>query len=137
MYYSNKYSLLPGDRLIEAIFKTGITKHHSIYVGMDSHGTEWVAENFKFTGVRLVKASEFFNEATCYDVKKFLGNMSQRKESIKRALIPLGHPYDLIWYNCEHYASYVQTGKSESRQVLYGVIICIIFFLIIIFNKRS
>jgi hypothetical protein len=118
--YAVRYGLEPADRIIEPIFQTGISKHHSIYLGMDEFGTEWIAENQKFAGVRLVKASDFFQMHKQYNVQKFPGNYPARIAAVKRALSALGQPYDLILYNCEHYASFVQHGKSESRQVQNG-----------------
>lgn len=117
MYYSQLYGLKPADRIIEPIFQTGISKHHSIYLGVDRLGNEWVAENYKFKGVRLINANEFFRLGKSYSFQQFVGTDSERKEAVQRALKILGKPYDLINYNCEHYASYVQTGKSKSRQV--------------------
>ena len=61
--YAQQHGLLPADRIKEPIFQTGITKHHSIYLGMDESGNEWISENHKFHGVRLVKASDFFKSA--------------------------------------------------------------------------
>ncbi|WP_106524551.1 lecithin retinol acyltransferase family protein [Taibaiella chishuiensis] len=36
---------------------------------------------------------------------------------VQRALALRGKAYNLITYNCEHYANEVQYGKQESRQV--------------------
>lgn len=115
--YARYYSLQPADRLIEPIFQTGISKHHSIYLGVNAQGTEWVAENHKFDGVRLVRAEDFFRNKSDVTIERFVGSYRERIAAVKRALSQLGQPYDLISYNCEHYASYVQTGSAESRQV--------------------
>lgn len=115
--YARHYRLQPADRLIEPIFQTGISKHHSIYLGVDAHGTEWIAENHKFVGVRLIKAVDFFRNKKHITVEQFTGTFPERIAAVKRALSLLGEPYDLISYNCEHYASYVQTGKAKSKQV--------------------
>jgi len=117
MYYSRLYGLQPADRLIEPIFQTGLSKHHSIYLGGDAQGVEWIAENYKFKGVRLVKASDFFRSRKKMQVQSFQGNYLEREIAVSRALSLLGASYDLIDFNCEHYAEFVQTGKAASKQV--------------------
>lgn len=117
MMYAKKYSLLPGDDIKEDIFQTGLTKHHGVYLGVDNAGTEWVAENHKFVGVRLVRAQDYFRPSKKYLVVPFKGGHTAREAAVKRALAKLGAPYNLINFNCEHYASYVQTGRAESKQV--------------------
>jgi hypothetical protein len=84
---------------------------------MDQYGQEWISENHWQHGVRLVKADAYFKEGNSYTVVPFEGTYPERIAAVKRALAVLGKPYDLIQYNCEHYASYVQTGQAESKQV--------------------
>lgn len=119
--YARKYGLQPADRIKEPIFQTGLSKHHSIYLGMDQYGQEWISENHKFHGVRLVKANDFFKVNNEYSFVPFEGKYPERIAAVKRALAVLGKPYDLIEYNCEHYASFVQTGKAESKQVITAI----------------
>jgi hypothetical protein len=127
--FARQYGLQPADRLIEPIFQTGLTKHHSIYLGIDAEGTEWIAENHKFVGVRLIKASDYFLKGKLIKTERFRGNYQQRIAAVKRALSLLGKPYNLIDFNCEHYAQYVQTGKIESKQVstVLAVLACLFF----------
>jgi uncharacterized protein YycO len=136
MNYSIRYRLQPADRIIEPIFQTGVSKHHAIYLGRDYNGVEWIAENDKFKGVRRVKANEYFSKGKLIKVKRFQGNYNQRIVAVERALNQLGKPYDLIDFNCEHYAEYVQAGKIESKQVAnaLGLLVCI-FFIGIITSK--
>ncbi len=129
--YAMKYGLQPADRIKEPIFQTGFSKHHSIYLGIDESGQEWVVENHKLHGVRLVRADQFFKEGQDYRIERFTGNQADRITAVKRALGVLGKPYDLILFNCEHYSSYVQTGKAESQQV--NVAIAALAGLILIF----
>ena len=117
MLYTKKFGLAPGDRIVRPIFATGISKHHAVFLGADHAGTEWVAENYFKEGVRLVNAVDFFSKMKSFNIVKFNGNYQQRVEAVKRALLKLGTPYDLIDYNCEHFATYVQTGKAFSKQV--------------------
>ena len=127
MTYAEKYGLRPADRIIETIFATGISKHHVIYLGMDHQGIEWIAENYKFQGVRKIKAREYFKNKR-YTIQRFNGNYQQRIEAVQRALSKMGEPYDLIDFNCEHYAEYVQNERSTSHQVeLAGKILLVLF----------
>ena len=117
MKYEQFYGLRPADRIIQPIFQTGLSKHHSIFLGTDHSGQEWIAENYKFGGVKLTRASDFFSEHVGFTVQRFSGTGLQRKAAIRRALGKVGAPYDLINFNCEHFAQYVQTGRSSSSQV--------------------
>lgn len=115
--YARKYGLQPADRIKEPIFQTGLSQHHSIYLGIDQYGQEWIAENHWRNGVRLVKADDYFKKGNRYTIVPFEGSYPERIAAVKRAFSVLGKRYDLIEYNCEHYASYVQTGTTESKQV--------------------
>jgi hypothetical protein len=117
MKYSRLYGLQPADRITEPIFQTGLSQHHLIYLGADAQGVEWISENYKFQGVRLVKASDIFRPGKKFHVEKFRGSYQEREAAVRRALSLLGAAYNLIDFNCEHYAEYVQTGKTGSKQV--------------------
>jgi hypothetical protein len=117
MTYAQKYGLRPADRIVEPIFTTGISKHHAIYLGIDYQGNEWMAENHKFKGVQLVPASQYFQKTKKVNVVVFNGSDYERQLAVQRALSLLGQPYDLINFNCEHYAELVQSGKGISHQV--------------------
>src|SRR5688572_4412487 len=96
MNYSTRYGLQPADRLIEPIFTTGLSQHHVIYLGMDHGGNEWIAENYKFQGVRKIKASEYFIPGKKFRIKPFKSTYLQRIAAVERALSKMGEPYDLI-----------------------------------------
>jgi hypothetical protein len=117
MNFSSMYGLRPADRIIENIFPTGISKHHVIYLGMDDNGTEWVVANIIIKGVKKMRAADYFARVKKFKIQHFVGEYPDRVEAVKRALDKLGEPYNLIRFNCEHYAEYVQTGRSSSMQV--------------------
>lgn len=118
MKYSIKYNLQPADRIVEPLFQTALSKHHAIFLGEDAYGREWIAENDFNEGVRIIKADDFFNSFRKIErIEKFLGSVPQARLAVKRALALAGKPYNLITYNCEHYANEVQHGKPESKQV--------------------
>ncbi len=135
MTYASRYGLRPADRIVEAITILGISKHHCIYLGSDHYGIEWIAENYKFKGVRLVKAADYFKSILKIErIQRFHGSPRQRKEAVKRALISVGQPYSLIDFNCEHFAEYVQYGRRKSRQVenAFAGLLAILFIGIIV-----
>lgn len=134
--YALKYGLAPADKIIEPIFKTGLSKHQAIYLGVDENGTEWISENQKFAGVRLVAAQAYFSEHKKYSFQKFAGDHEERISAVQRALSSVGTSYDLVMHNCEHYATYVQTGKAESKQVYNAAVLVLsVFFIGFLFAK--
>lgn len=134
MFYATKYNLKAGDRIIAPLTELGITKHHAIYLGWDENGVEWIIENTKFVGVRLIEANEYFKDVIrIYAIEKFIGNNIARKNAVQKALRLVGKPYRLIEYNCEHFANEIQFSKPESKQVenVFAVMLAIFFFGII------
>lgn len=102
-----------GDRLVcgKGIF----TKHHGIYAGTHN-GIAWVAECQLNIGVRYIQLSEYlkWNAANLHRIERFSGNRSQ---IISRINSVIGTPYNLLQFNCEHFAEYIQTGIVRSKQV--------------------
>jgi uncharacterized protein YycO len=116
------YGLKPADKVVVPKSNWRVVQHHAIYLGQDDYGRHWMVENTIGIGVRLIEASAFFNgvlEIT--RIERFTGTPYERKVAVQRALAKVGQPYNLINYNCEHFASEVQTGRSVSRQVANGV----------------
>ena len=58
--YAKIYNLVPGDRIVEALFLTSFSKHFALYLGTDTSGVEWIAENHKGTNVQIIPASKYF-----------------------------------------------------------------------------
>jgi Lecithin retinol acyltransferase len=113
-----KLNLKPGDRIIVPKSGLKIIQHHALYFGQNHKGQDLIAENKIGFGVRLVSALDSFkdvNEIT--SIEKFEGGNYERKLIIQRAIQKMGQPYDLINYNCQHFANEVQYGKVESEQV--------------------
>ena len=129
--YSQKFSLQPADRIVENITGLGFSKHHAIYLGRDFRGTEWIVENFKGYGIRLVTAAVHFSRGNQVSrIERFSGTPQQRKAAVQWALQQVGRRYDLVHFNCEHFAEQVQTGRPRSRQVeRVGMGLAILFFI--------
>lgn len=113
------YFLRPGDQLVEAIFPTGLTKHFAVYLGRLSDGQEWIAENHHLIGgVQLITVQDYAAaRRSLVRIDRFSGTEQERQQVILRALKLAGKPYDLVQYNCEHFATEVRTGLAESKQV--------------------
>lgn len=125
------YHLLPGDRIKEPKSAFGIVQHHSIYLGQDIYGVDWMAENKVGHGVRIITADQYFATVTkITEIVRLNGSWHDREIAVKRALSQAGKPYSLINFNCEHYANYVQHGYVSSAQVAKGALgLAGLFFL--------
>ncbi|MCX2479371.1 hypothetical protein OQY15_09740 [Pedobacter sp. MC2016-15] len=133
MNYKKVLGLEPGDRIIEPLFQTGFSKHHAIYLVTINNTDELIAENHKFKGVQLIKASDYFASVKSIDrIIKFQGDASQRYNALERAVGLKGRRYDLVNYNCEHYANEVQNGAPISHQVrnAFLIFLAVLAFLI-------
>jgi len=113
-----QHSLRVGDRLVRE--KGLFTKHHGIFVGWHN-GNYLVAENNTPDGVRYVTYNEFMNGNELTRVEYFNGTEAQRNQIIPFINSILGTNYDLINYNCEHFANQIQKGTPESKQVANAV----------------
>jgi hypothetical protein len=82
-----------------------------------------------------MSAEQFFTEnPTITRIVRFEGDNFQRKHAIQRALEKLGQPYDLINFNCEHFATYVQTGIPTSNQVRWGLFAAATLIALVVFS---
>jgi hypothetical protein len=121
------FNLKIGDKLSRR--KDAFFKHYGIYVGFHN-GQHLVAENNAPRGVRYVTYAQFLNGNVLESIERFKGNKYQRNQVIPFINSKLGTNYDLLTYNCEHFANEVQTGKTQSQQVQTAVGIGIIATLI-------
>lgn len=135
--YAAKYDLEPGDGIILPLFQTGLSKHFAIYLGRNAFGQELIAQNHIGIGVHIIGAAEFFSCVKSISrIEKFDRNAHQQQQVIQRALALVGKPYDLITFNCEHFANAVRYGKEESTQVTTAVVGLLIAFGLLSLKKR-
>jgi len=121
LHYLN---LQPADRLVVPKSTARLVQHHAIYLGLDENGIELIAENIAGTGVRIVTASDFLlNAIEVTRVERFTGTEAQRNWALQNAINLVGTNYDLLQFNCEHYANIVQHNRKDSIQVKTGLIL--------------
>lgn len=119
-FYLN--TLQPADRLVIPKSGLNLVQHHAIYLGIDNNGNRMYIENAIGKGVQIVSEAYLFRGG--YEitrVERFTGNQHQRNAAVQLAMQLIGKQYDLLGFNCEHYANTVQHKKSYSNQVGVGL----------------
>ncbi len=91
-----------------------ILNHFIVYVG-----NETFIGNLQ-NGVKIIYQKELSELLIDYEpvkIRYFVGTEYQRKNAIKRAYSRINEKYNLLTFNCEHFANWVQKGKDSSIQV--------------------
>lgn len=114
IYRMNLNTIKTGDLIVRE--KGPFSTHFMVYIGMEN-GNHIVAENQNGFGVRYVNLIEALNGNSIKRLENFVGTESERSLVIPRINILLGKGYDLIAFNCEHFARLISNGKTYSRQV--------------------
>lgn len=115
-------TLQPADRLVIPKSSLNIVQHHAIYLGKDSNSNRIYIENAIGKGVQRVSEAYLFRGGyKLTRVERFQGSQQQRNIAVQFAVQQIGKPYDLLNFNCEHYANIVQHRKNYSNQVGVGV----------------
>lgn len=97
--------------------------HYGVVVDPDRLGMTVVAHNSKDRGVELVPLGAFARGGHVVVESRVDGRLAVQQTVVARALAHLGKGYDLLNFNCEHYASLVQTGRPSSPQLaLVGLV---------------
>ncbi len=110
----NISTLKIGDLIVRQ--KGPFSTHFMVYIGMQN-GVQMVAENQSGLGVRFTSLANALAGNVIKRFEKFGGTESQRSWVIPKIQNLLGKNYDLVVFNCEHFARWVSTGKVESKQV--------------------
>lgn len=110
----NLNTIRTGDLIVRE--KGPLSTHYIVWIGW-KHGIQTVAENDATYGVRYTSLEKALDGKPIKRFEKFGGTEAQRfgvKQQINRLL---GRSYDLVAFNCEHFARFIATGKMESKQV--------------------
>jgi hypothetical protein len=110
----NIHSIRVGDMIVRS--KGVFSTHYMVYLGVQN-GDHMVAENQLGFGVRIISLSEATKNNTINRIEPFKGAEHERGFVGQRVNQFLGQAYDLIAFNCEHFARLVAEGKVESKQV--------------------
>ncbi len=118
--FVKKYHLRSADVVVTKKVGWEVFDHTLVYVGVDSYtGEHLFAANMK-NGIRLLRSWELEQLMSKFKplrINRFAGNDAQREQAFNRAVAKIGQPgYNILFQNCQHYSSYVQTGKATSSQ---------------------
>jgi hypothetical protein len=133
----NNYGIQLGDKVSR--FKRGvpIIRHYAVYLGTDEYGRHIFAENNVNNGVQIVLAEVFFFNTELIRVESVSKSWEQRNRSVKFAKQKVGHNYNLINYNCEHFANEVTSGIKKSVQVSFGFGLAMLFLGGLVIKNNS
>ncbi|UTD15409.1 hypothetical protein HER15_07995 [Tenacibaculum mesophilum] len=115
-------SLQPADVVI-AKKRNGIGRilnHYIVYLGNNT----FIGNLEK--GVQILTNYEIQKLLKEYEptkIKPFSGSNYERKLAIKRAYSKIGQKYNLLNFNCEHFANLVQYGTKSSKQVTIALFV--------------
>lgn len=119
----NINTLKLGDLIVRA--KGPFSTHFMVYLGV-KNGYHMVAENQNGYGVRIVDIATALAGNSIKRLEPFGGTEVQRSLVIPKINQLIGRGYDLIAFNCEHFARWIATGKLESKQVKTASTVAII-----------
>ena len=123
-----------GDIIVRA--KGPLSTHYMVYVGI-RNGVQLVAENQNKVGVRITSLTKALAGNAIARIERFRGTETQRNMILPRIQSMLGIGYNLIVFNCEHFARTISQGKLESKQVKTASNIAIIGGTAMLFSKNS
>lgn len=128
----NKYDLAPGDRLIVPKRGLYVVNHHAIVLSNHLLRENYIIENSLESGVQIIGERTFFEGIkSIKSIERFIGSEAERRKQIKHAINLIGKKYDLLKYNCEHFANDVQKKRIVSKQVKNGLLLILILACII------
>lgn len=110
----NINTLKIGDLIVRQ--KGPFSTHFMVYVGIHQ-GVQMVAENQTGIGVCYISMTEALAGNYIKRFENFGGTEAQRSLVIPMVNTLLGKAYDLVLFNCEHFARWIANGKPESKQV--------------------
>lgn len=127
-----------GDLIVRT--KGPFSAHYLVYVGI-INGVKMVAENQFGKGVQYTTLKNALAGNPIKRIEPFEGSETERSKVIPKINRLIGKTYDLIAFNCEHFARGISKGKIESKQVrivgTISILIVLAFALILINNRNN
>jgi hypothetical protein len=108
------HSLKIGDLIVRA--KGPFSTHYLVYLGIQN-GIRMVAENQIGVGVRVTTLEAALANNAIKRFEPFGGAEHDRSLVLIKVNNLIGRAYDLVHFNCEHFARWIASGKPESKQV--------------------
>lgn len=127
-------TLKTGDLIVRQ--KGPFSTHYIVWIGWQN-GIQLVAENQSGIGVRYTSLQEALAGNSIKRFEKFGGTEVQRQLVVPKIKNLLGKSYDLMVFNCEHFARWIATGKIESKQVRTASTIAITAGLSLLASKND
>lgn len=115
--------LTPGSTL-QTQHPHGYTHYGIVDWNLTAFGEAQVIQNVKGQCVMITPLRQFHDNRG-FTVKYVPQNVAEQQLILKRAYEKLGSRYELLTNNCEHVASYAQTGVPVSRQIAFAVLLVI------------
>lgn len=134
-----QFGLNPADVIIAKKRGWYVWDHYIVYMG-SQHSKMYFIANDMSGGVRIFDEHEVEKLITQFEprqVRKFEGDYWERQHALKRAEGELGKKYNLISFNCEHLANYIQFGKRESKQSQNWLMAAAALALLVVLVKAS
>ena len=113
---AQRHNLESADVLLAPKSNLNIVKHMIVFLWIDAFGQDHYLENHPQFGVRHLTGQDVENLYKIIAIRKFSGTQKERQFAIQRAVSQEGKKYDLIKFNCEHFANYVQANTIFSQQ---------------------
>eukprot|EP00800_Vazella_pourtalesii_P006049 TRINITY_DN173_c0_g1_i12.p1 TRINITY_DN173_c0_g1~~TRINITY_DN173_c0_g1_i12.p1 ORF type:complete len:173 (+),score=34.06 TRINITY_DN173_c0_g1_i12:55-573(+) len=116
---NNDSRIEPGDILYRDNKIVGLANHYGVYIGEEG------VIDFSREGVRLSSFGDFAGQYEIH-IRRY-DRMRSKEEIVETALYYLKDEeewgeYNLVFNNCEHFASFCATGEKKSGQVKKAVI---------------
>lgn len=127
-------TLKTGDLIVRQ--KGPFSTHYIVWIGWQN-GIQRVAENQSGIGVRYTSLQEALAGNSIERFEPFGGTEAQRQSVISKVNSLLKKPYDLVVFNCEHFARWIANGKKESRQVKTASTVAITAGLSLLASKSN
>lgn len=117
---SDSVGLHHGDKIWTHARTLGVERHYGIW---DAEFGK-VLHNTHPGGVQYISLGEFSNREVFVEKRASVGH---ERQVVERARALMGRQYNLVSFNCEHYASVVHEGKKESPQLQRATVVtCVV-----------